>query len=578
MEESKDLKVETERVDDIPVLLAQMEKMGIATLLDEHFPMHGNWGGISFGSTVVGWLSHILSEGNHKLNHAEPWAGQHLLTLQSGLDDRARALDWSDDRLATVLDNLGRDEVWDGFETDLSQHLLRVYDLSPQMVRLDSTASCSYGQVTPDGLLQLGHSKDHRPDLPQLKVQLSALDPIGLPITNTVVDGSRADDGLYVPEIKKVQKVVNRHGLLYIGDCKMAAVSTRAYLVQSGDFYCMPLSAVQLNAESRAELLKPVWEDKQELSSIEQTNEKGEKQVIAQGFSLQRTQQISGEEQAFCWQERLLVVRSLKFAAAQERGLRERLARAVAEVEGLNVRGRGKRHFRRKEELSQAIQEIVKRYRVEGLLTFSYHEHVEERVVRGYGSRATEVREEHEVRVEAVIDERALEQAIASLGWQVYATNAPLSQFSLSTLVLAYRGEYLIEHDFGRLKGQPCSLRPLYLASPHRLKGLLRRLPLALRVLILVEFEVRQKLAARGEKLTGLYAGQPTRSTARPTAEKLLQAFNGITLVKVEQGKEQYWHITPLSDLQKAILELLSLPADLFARVAAHSRCLACAC
>jgi hypothetical protein len=157
MEESQDLKVETERVDDIPVLLAQMEKMGIATLLDEHFPMHGNWGGISFGSVVVGWLSHILSEGNHKLNHAEPWAQPHLLTLQSGLDGGARALDWSDDRLATVLDNLGRDEAWDGFETDLSQHLLRVYDLSPQIVRLDSTTSSSYAQVTPDGLLQLGH-------------------------------------------------------------------------------------------------------------------------------------------------------------------------------------------------------------------------------------------------------------------------------------------------------------------------------------------------------------------------------------------------------------------------------------
>ena len=34
----------TERVDDIPLLLAQMEKMNIAALLDKHFPMHGNTG------------------------------------------------------------------------------------------------------------------------------------------------------------------------------------------------------------------------------------------------------------------------------------------------------------------------------------------------------------------------------------------------------------------------------------------------------------------------------------------------------------------------------------------------------
>src|ERR1700730_3775629 len=237
MEDRQDLTIETERVDDIPVLLAQMEKMGIAKLLDEHFQMHGNWGGISIGAVVVGWLSHILSEGNHKLNHVEPWALEHLTILQSCLDEHAQALDWSDDRLATVLDYLGRDEAWDGFETDLSRHLLRVYDLSAQIIRLDSTTSSSYAQVTPDGLLQFGHSKDHRPDLPQFKVQLCALDPIGLPITNTVVDGSRADDGLYVPEIMKVQKVFDQHGLLYIGDCKMAALATRAYLVRSADYY-----------------------------------------------------------------------------------------------------------------------------------------------------------------------------------------------------------------------------------------------------------------------------------------------------------------------------------------------------
>ena len=484
MQDSQDLRIETEQVDDVPVLLAQMEKMGIAKLLDEHFEMHGNWGGISFGAVVVGWLSHILSEGNHKLNHVEPWAGQHLLILQSCLDERVRALDWSDDRLATVLDYLGRDEAWDGFETDLSRHLLQVYDLSAQIVRLDSTTSSSYAQVTADGLLQFGHSKDHRPDLPQFKVQLSALDPIGLPITNTVVDGSRADDGLYVPEIKKVQKVVDRHGLLYIGDCKMAALSTRAYLVQSGDCYCTPLSAVQLNAEQRAELLKPVWEGMQELEAIERTNEKGDREVIAQGFCLQRTQEISTQEQSFCWQERWLVVRSLKLAAVQERGLRERLAKAEAQIRGLNVRGRGKRHFRSQEELQEAAQVIVKRYRVEGLLTLSYQDQVEERVVRGYGQRETEVREEREVRVEVVVDKAAVDQAIAAFGWQVYATNAPTQQFSLSTLVLAYRGEYLIEHDFGRLKGQPCSLRPLYVASPHRMKGLLRLLTIALRVLI----------------------------------------------------------------------------------------------
>jgi hypothetical protein len=37
----------TERVDDIPLLLEQMQRMGLPTLFDTHFPTHGNWTGLS---------------------------------------------------------------------------------------------------------------------------------------------------------------------------------------------------------------------------------------------------------------------------------------------------------------------------------------------------------------------------------------------------------------------------------------------------------------------------------------------------------------------------------------------------
>lgn len=68
-------------------------------------------------------------------------------------------------------------------------------------MRLDSTTASGYGSVTPDGLFQFGHSKDHRPDLPQVKVILSTLDPLGLPLATTVPPGQRADGPLYIPAI-----------------------------------------------------------------------------------------------------------------------------------------------------------------------------------------------------------------------------------------------------------------------------------------------------------------------------------------------------------------------------------------
>src|SRR2546426_12018519 len=70
----------TERVDDIPLLLEQMQRMGLPTLLDTHFPAQGNWTGLSLGWVSTIWLSSILSQGDHRMVHVEPWVAKRLWT------------------------------------------------------------------------------------------------------------------------------------------------------------------------------------------------------------------------------------------------------------------------------------------------------------------------------------------------------------------------------------------------------------------------------------------------------------------------------------------------------------------
>lgn len=54
--------ITNERVDDIPVLLTQMEQMGVQKLIDQHFPTHGNWQGESLGKVAVIWrFAYIIS-------------------------------------------------------------------------------------------------------------------------------------------------------------------------------------------------------------------------------------------------------------------------------------------------------------------------------------------------------------------------------------------------------------------------------------------------------------------------------------------------------------------------------------
>jgi len=557
----------TERVDDIPLLLEQMQRMGLPTLFDNHFPTHGNWTGLSLGWVSTIWLSSILSRGDHRMVHVEPWVAQRLGTLGATTGQAVTRVDFTDDRLEIVLRHLSDDERWSAFEAALNQHTVRVYDLATARVHVDSTSASVYATVTEGGLFQFGHSKDYRPDLPQVKVMQAVLDPLGMPLVTDVVSGERADDPLYLPCIARVQASLGRRGLLYVGDCKMASRETRAQLAAAGDFYLCPLPQVQLAEGELDAALEAVWCGDQSLTPVVRENPKGEPELIAEGYEYGVALSQQMDDQMQSWTERRLVVRSVRQAHAAEVALRARVSKARTQLEALNRRGRGKKRFETVSALRQAVVAIVQRYGVEHLVWFRLTPHVTSRPVRAYRGQPARVEHERHATVEVCVDEAALEAAVQRLGWRVYGTNQPLEALSLEQAVLAYRSEYQVERSLGRLKGRPLSLTPMYVQRDDHATGLIRLLSIALRVLTLVEFVGRRQLAAAGTKLAGLYAGNPKRETDRPTAERLLEAFAGITLTIVKGPHQTERYVTALSPLQQRILEMLGFSSALYTRL-----------
>lgn len=559
--------VTTEQVDDIPVLLAQGKKIGIPEILDRHFVPHGNWQGTSLGWTGLVWLSHILSEGDHRLNQVEKWAEKRLRTLEASTGQPVRGGEWSDDRLEIVLDELADDQKWQAFESEVNRQTFRVYDLKPGRVRLDSTTASGYWSVTEEGLFQFGHSKDHRPDLPQIKVMLSALDPMGMPVATQVVAGQRADDGLYIPAIEQVSASLEEHGLLYVGDSKMGAQATRAYLQNREDYYLCPLSTTQLPEEKLEDYLQPVWAGEQVLERVERKNAEGEMEQIAEGY--EQTVRLSAEADGkhITWTERHLIVRSFQYARSTEEALHTRLAKARAALQALNERKQGKERIENAAAMQSAVDQILQEYRVTGLLKLQITEQHTEKHIRAYGERPARTEIETTVSVHAENDTVAIEEAVRWFGWRVYATNHPKETLPLDKAVLAYREEFLVERGFGRLKGKPLSLSPMYLQSDERATALIRLLSLGLRILTLLEHTARQRLADLNEKLPGLYAGNPKRATDRPTAEAMLQAFKGIYLSIVTLGEHVLFHVSPLSEVQTKILSLLDFSTEIYAQL-----------
>src|SRR5919112_517907 len=258
-----------EAVADLPVLWAAFRRLDLPATLDRHFPAPPHWKGpLTPGEVLAVWLLFLVSQGDHCLNHVQPWVAQHQGVLSALLGKPVRPTHAHDDLLADWLTRLSRGDAFAALERDLNQHTVRVYQLPTDLVRIDATTANSYADVLSDqGLLQFGHSKDD-PDRPQFKIAAAVLDPLGLPLATTVVPGNAADDPLYIPAIQAVRESLGVGGRTYVGDCKMAALATRAFVAAGGDFYLCPLSGNQISRAERQELLQPVFDGTQGLEQV----------------------------------------------------------------------------------------------------------------------------------------------------------------------------------------------------------------------------------------------------------------------------------------------------------------------
>jgi transposase len=152
-------------------------KLELAEILNRHLGTHGSQQGLNNGQLAVGWLGYILSQADHRKSVVQDWANGIPHTLEQLLGQKIRRVEFSDDRLGGVLHRLSDDQAWAGIEEDLWPATVAVYDLDLIGVRVDTTTGYGYHQPHENGIMQHGMSKDHRLDLPQLKLMAASVEP-----------------------------------------------------------------------------------------------------------------------------------------------------------------------------------------------------------------------------------------------------------------------------------------------------------------------------------------------------------------------------------------------------------------
>jgi transposase len=561
------LRIESERVDELPIILEFSKRMGVAEAIDQVVTeVHGNRKGLSYGHLAWGLMGAIATERDHRLNHVEAWAVAHRSTLQAALGQAVGDKDFTDDRLADLLWVLGdsEGEVGQALEHKIGRRLVRAYQLPTEVGRADTTSVSVYhnGQAS-EGLLAFGYSKDHRPDLRQFVEVLGTLDPAGVPLVSSTLPGNQADDRVYWPTWQRMERIIGHPQWLFVGDSKLHSAENLARIHRAGGWFLAP---IPMKGQVPQEFAQWLRQAPRHPTPLRLPDAKGKRRVVGHGFEVERSVSWTDPATGAVVEvpERIFMVRRTSFRNQQLQDLSRRLERAEAALKAQH----GKR-TPQPQAFEDALQAIVEQHRVAEFLSVKVSWkviHQQKWLGRGRPGpkRTRQTIEQYRARVWVRRRPKAIAAFTQQAGWRPYGTNAPKARLSLPQAVEKYSGQWQPEHGFHRIKGGALQVAPIFLRTDRHIRGLLLIVSLVLRLLTLVEFVARRTLAAEGGTLSGLYAGAPKKATTRPTAERLLAAFEGITLYTVRVGKRLHRQLSQLTALHKCILHYIGLPLSVY--------------
>ena len=160
---------------------------------------------------------------------------------------------------------------------------------------------------------------------------------------------------------------------------------TLPYIAHTGDYYLCPLSATQIQQSEREQVLEPVWRQEQTLKTVyrpltpEEIEQGEEPEALAEGFGYVETlEDVIDGERIPCREQRLVVC-SFKYAKREQEVLDARIKKVREAIAELNIRGR-KRKVSDADELRAAVDKILRKNKVESIVTANYH--TETRIIR----------------------------------------------------------------------------------------------------------------------------------------------------------------------------------------------------
>jgi transposase len=492
-----------------PLILLKpiFETLRIAETMDRYLPMSRHRDdGVSHGEILEALILNRLVSPK-PLYHVQWWAEK--VYLQTFGNVRAHHLD--DDRIRRALDSL--DTHIEAIEAELACRAITEYQVSTDIVHYDPTSIYFEGDYENEDFLQLGYSRDHRPDAKQIHLGLNVTHDSSIPIRHTIRPGNTTDVTTVDDNMQKLRQVVKSQKLLIISDRGTVSAKNLIALQKGGAEFLCTLSLKEPHKALIARIPEYLY------SPIPFKPKRKSKKRVGKFWGVERSLEFSWKKDKIKAQA-LLVKSSIKLEVDRN-GREKRIQALEKRLRELRTK-LNKRQYRRKRYVKERLKTIFKKNRFVKHLTISLKGETGQLSLLVY-------RNQRRIREDQKLD-----------GKYIMVTN--LKDKTAPELLRLYKDQSFIEWRIRSLK-KHLKVRPLFLHKEERIKGLVFITILALMVYSLLERLARQH-------------------SLKVTARNLLELFSDVRVVhfRPDHTSSTLAKIEDLTPEQTLALDFLRLP------------------
>jgi transposase len=499
--------------------------------MDEHLPASSDKK-LSYGTLILGMIINGLGYTSQPLHMYPEYMKDKPLERLIG--EGVKAEDFNQHSIGRALDKIyefGVSDLFSGF----AEKTCKILGLKVDSLHLDSTSFHVDGKSYEDASestkvikLKQGYSRDHRPDLNQVILNLVVENQAGIPMFLQACSGNTSDKSNFQYILKHhMVSLKDALGNRYmVGDSAMYTPESLAAIKEAGGYFVTRVPGI-LNMSKELELTGRV-------SMSELEDGYWSKEIRTTYAKVEQRWLLFFSEQAFKREEITLKKQLLKVTEKESKAFWHLTNQSFAcEVDARNMY---EKFCKKCKYLEVADMKIIKK--------------------ACYSKGGKPCKEQEPERFEYYIEGQSFtsldkrDQALAEKGFFILATNDLDESFSNKDILSTYKSQQSVERGFRFLKSPEFMTSSFYLKKPERIEALLMIMTLCLLIYSALEYKIRKNLKECAEN----FKDQKNKDTKRPTARWVFFCFYGISIVSIS-GCERV--ITNLLPRHSIILKIL---------------------